>query len=318
MKIQYIVLILVAVLLISGCTQSGKPDPNLVQTTSPPKFTPVETTSPPKFSPDKTQPSLPDLEGRFVGTWWIGKKEFKADEGGLWYPDSPLDKIALKADKTWQDDKGKKGTWSVEAIQDSDWDSWGVSWDSSSGKPEKKMVLKGDRTESGWIELGDKIDFFWLFFRFTGDGETPAGWIQLRFEKYSDSTTITSSTKTSTSQDPVTNTTVVLDLEAKLIGEWGFGTSRILALRSGGTWELIPEKGGSSGKWELKDVTKSDVGKWIEDGKISEPSEIASKKIVFYDRKCTADKPETEEVFIAVEDGEIVGFSSCSIGWSKL
>ena len=328
MKLQYFALLLVAVLLISGCAQGGKPDTKSVQTISPPKFTPSETTAPPAFSPVGTTPpkfapeqtSLPGLEGKLVGTWWVGKKEFKADDGGTWSPESPVDKIALKADKNWEDDRGKKGIWSVETVQASDWGAWGVSWDSSSGKPEEKIVLNGERTESGWIEQGDTTNLFWLFFRFAGDQATPAGWIQLRFEKTSDTAKIESTYSTpafNPSQDAeIAKTKYVADLEAKLLGEWGFGTSRKLALRAGGKWELIPEAGGSSGAWELKDVTAADIKKWKDDGKISGASEILSKKLVLHDRQCTIGNKETEEIYLLIADEEHA-FTSCGIGWSK-
>ena len=319
MKFQYLVLILIAVLLISGCTQ--KTDIKPIDTTSPPKYTPADTSTPPKFSPE--QSTLPaGLEGKFVGTWWVGKSEFKADQGGIYYPEDPAGKIALNADKTWEDDKGKKGTWSVEAIEDGDWEKWGVSWDSSAGKPEKKFVLKGTETVSGWIEQGDTTNMFWLFFRFEGNQEIPAGWIQLRFEKLSDTPKVEPTQSSSTtpvfnpSRDPeVAKTKVVSGLESKLVGEWGFGKSRHLALRATVKWELVPEAGGSSGTWELKDVTAADIKKWKEDDKISDASEIASKKLVFYDRKC-GQTPETEEVFLSADDQS--SFGSCGIAWRKL
>lgn len=268
-------------------------------------------------------PEKKDLgpDGRFVGTWIVGKSEFKADSGGIWYPDDPINKIALKPDKTWEDDKGNKGTWAIATIEESDWTAWGVSWDTSTGKPEKKIVLTGMKTVSGFIEEGQKTDFFWLFFRFQGDGETPEGWIQFRLEKISDIPKIEKSSNppaSNSSKDPeLAKTKVVPDLESRLLGEYGFGTSRKLVLKYGGKWELIPEVGGSSGTWELKDVTRKDIDKWIEDGDFSDASEILSKKLVLHNRRCSYDKPpETEEIYLYVAD-EQRAFTSCGISWFK-
>ena len=270
-------------------------------------------------SNDTPEKKLEGPDGKFVGTWLVGKAEYKADAGGLWYPDNPLDKIALKPDKTWEDDKGNKGTWGVGTIEESDWEAWGVSWDTSAGKPEKKMVLTGMKTVSGWIEEG-KTDFFWLFFRLEGDGETPAGWIQLRFEKISDIPKIEKSTPPApnpSKDSEVAKTKVVSDLESKLVGEYSFGTSRKLVLKYGGKWELIPEVGGSSGTWELKDVTRKDIDKWVEDGDITDASEILSRKLILHGRRCSYDNPpETEEIQLYVVDGE-GAFFSCGIAWIK-
>ncbi len=321
MRVLYISLILIAVLLISGCTQQ---EIKTVKTISPPAFSPAETT-PPKFTPQETASTkLTDLESKLVGTWSVARAEYKAEQGGIWPIPEHIDKIAIKSDKTWEDDKSSKGTWSVETIVEIDWENWGVSWDTSADKPDKKIVLKGSEPEiSGWIEKHGSRDYFWLIGRFSGEGETPSGWTQLYFEKTSDVAKVEPKSSSSPpafnpSTDPeVAKTVNVPDIESKLRGEWGFGTSRKLVLHEGGAWELLPEAGGSSGMWELKDVTRSDIDKLKEDEKISDPSQIISKKLVFYDRKCSGQIPETEEVFIPVQDGEI-SFGSCGIAWVKL
>ncbi len=288
----YFILILIAVLLVSGCTQS--------------------TDQPPATGSSQ----LTSLEAKLVGTWSIARSTYKADSGGIWPTPDHIYTIGLKADKTWIDDKSNKGTWSVKPIEEDDWDVW--SWDTSAAKPENKLVLDSGTEASGWIDESGSKEYFWLFYRFDGNDETALGWIQLYFEKTSDRVTITPSQPTGSQGTGIAGTVNIPDIKNKLLGEWRLGyTSRKLALRDG-TWELLPAvEVGGSGTWELKDVTRSDIEKWKEDGTISDDSKIADKKIVFYNRVCGGGVAETENVPVFVADLGI-SFNSCGVGWTHL
>ena len=294
---QFLVIFLAVVILVSGCSQSPA-QPNTVAKTN-------EINSDSHNSPA----NLNYIEKKLlVGIWGVASSVFNADDTLVYPTPSHVNKLTLKPDKTWLDDNSNKGTWSVEKITENDWNVW--VWDTSATKPENKVVLKGDSEASGWID--ENREHFWVFYRFDGNAETQPGQIQLYFEKISNEIIAPTGLPASPQDPEVTKTKYVADIESKLLGEWYLNrqSSRKLALTTG-KWELLPEIGGSSGLWELKDVTKTDIQKWKEEG--VDVLNIASKKIVFHDRKCS-EAPKTEEVYIAVDESGIY-FESCGALW---
>lgn len=97
-----------------------------------------------------------------VGSWRIYSETLYNTEGGGQLKQPVTRELELGADGVWQFGSSE-GTWSVEPIEDADWERWGVS----AYEPTRKIVLDGwnDAVADGPIEeSASGVDFVWVIY----------------------------------------------------------------------------------------------------------------------------------------------------------
>lgn len=115
-----------------------------------------------------------------VRRWRVYSEAIFYDEGGSNFLETPVTTLLeIRADQTWSFGSSS-GTWSVQAIEESDWQKWGVP----SYGPTRKLVLNGwnGGTNDGPIEeSGSRVDFMWVIYRVGPPTVQSAGQIQMKF-----------------------------------------------------------------------------------------------------------------------------------------
>lgn len=92
----------------------------------------------------------------------------------------PTRRLTVGDDGKWQFGSSN-GTWTVAAIEDSDWKGWDVA----SYGPTRKIQIDGwaDGSSKGPIEESTgPVDFFWVIYRYTSDTSGP-GTVWMKFGK---------------------------------------------------------------------------------------------------------------------------------------
>ncbi len=155
----------------SRATKSAQ-DPSLAQVA-----TPEPTEEPAAAAPTEAQPqaapepaptavSAPtNADPQLVGTWRIYSESLYYDAGGGGVLDSSEvvgTDLVLSSDGSWQFGSSS-GSWSVAAIDGSEWDRWAVS----PYGPTRKIVLQGWNGSTGDGPLDEEtgyVDFVWVIY----------------------------------------------------------------------------------------------------------------------------------------------------------
>ncbi len=126
-------------------------------------------------------PAESSMAPEIVRKWRVYSQAIYYDAGGWDYLDTPATTLLeIKADQTWAFGPTASGTWSVQPIQEEDWQKWGVP----SYGPTRKLVLNGwnGETNDGPIEGGSKsVDFMWIIYRVAPPASSAPGQIQMKF-----------------------------------------------------------------------------------------------------------------------------------------
>ncbi len=128
----------------------------------------------------QTNPVESSMAPEIVRKWRVYSEAIFYDAGGNNFLETPVTTLLdIRADQTWSFGSST-GTWSVQAIQESDWDRWGVP----SYGPTRKLVLNGwnsDTNDGPIEESGDRVDFMWVIYRVGPPAVQSAGQIQMKF-----------------------------------------------------------------------------------------------------------------------------------------
>lgn len=122
------------------------------------------------------------LPSPVVGVWRIYSSRLFFDIGGAGAVGDSYTTIDIAQDGTW-DFGGSTGTWSVEPINEGDWQKWKIH----DYGPKTKMVLTGwnNAMADGPIENDSsepgRIAFFWIIYHVRGPTDKDAGQIQTKF-----------------------------------------------------------------------------------------------------------------------------------------
>ncbi|MBI2445586.1 DcrB-related protein [Candidatus Micrarchaeota archaeon] len=117
---------------------------------------------------------------QIVRKWRVYSQAIYYDAGAWNYLDTPATTLLeIRADQTWTFSTST-GTWSIQAIEESDWQKWGVP----SYGPTRKLVLNGwnGETNDGPIEESEsRVDFMWVIYRVGPPIVSSPGQIQMKF-----------------------------------------------------------------------------------------------------------------------------------------
>ncbi len=137
----------------------------------------LKTGTPASPTPAPAQTSMaPEL----VRKWRVYSQAVYYDSGGHNFLETPATTLLqLNADQTWTF-SSSSGTWSAQAIEESDWLKWGVP----SYGPTRKLVLVGwnGETNDGPIEESEaRVDFMWVIYRVGPPAVSSPAQIQMKF-----------------------------------------------------------------------------------------------------------------------------------------
>jgi len=120
------------------------------------------------------------MEPQIVRKWRVYSESIFYDEGGSNFLETPATTLLdIRTDQTWSFGSSS-GTWSIQPIENADWQKWGVN----AYGPKRKLVLNGwnGGTNDGPIEQsGDRVDFMWVIYRAEPPTVQSAGQIQMKF-----------------------------------------------------------------------------------------------------------------------------------------